>query len=289
MKFLKVIRGLFVFSRKEANGFLIVVFLIGIYVSLPWFFKKYSSSDSPSDKDSLLLQAWIMELNSKEDQDIILTAKPKNTFSYFDPNTATKDELIRAGIHDWLAERIINYREKVGAYKDKKDLLKVYGFSEQLYDKLNAYVQINKIEKAGVNTRKENNQITYDLNLVTAPELQKVKGIGPILSERIIKFRNKLGGFVNIDQVKEVYGLDSSVVKELGAVVYVAEDFVPEKININLADENVIAVHPYIKKYKAKEILVNRAKAPIANIDQLKELKIFTEEELLKVAPYLSY
>ena len=52
-----------------------------------------------------------------------------------------------------------------------------------------------------------------DVNKATALDFQKVYGIGPVYSKRIVKFRAIFGGFVHMDQLQQVYGLDTIVVK----------------------------------------------------------------------------
>ena len=46
-----------------------------------------------------------------------------------------------------------------------------------------------------------------NINIVDAAALQCLPGIGPVLSERIISFRNQNGCFENIDCIKEVSGI----------------------------------------------------------------------------------
>ena len=53
---------------------------------------------------------------------------------------------------------------------------------------------------------------TLGINRATAKEWADLPGIGPVLSRRIVKFRSALGGFVSLDQLHEVYGLDSAVI-----------------------------------------------------------------------------
>lgn len=76
-----------------------------------------------------------------------------------------------------------------------------------------------------------------DVNHANASDFQRVYGIGPVYSERIVKFRNSLGAFVHMDQLYQVYGLDSVVVKAIKASFSVQDTPVTHKISVNSASE----------------------------------------------------
>src|SRR5690606_21620549 len=78
--------------------------------------------------------------------------------------------------------------------------------------------------------------------------------IGPILSDRIIKYRAVLGGFVHKEQLKEVYGIQEETFINLSEKVFIVNSFIPAQININLDSLKAIAAHPYISFPVAKAI-----------------------------------
>lgn len=87
--------------------------------------------------------------------------------------------------------------------------------------------------------------------------LKEIYGIGEKLSLRILRYRDVLGGFVTMDQLHEVYGLDSLVVKRLKEQSFIEDGFEPEKIDLNLASEKQLSIHPYLNK-KARAIVSYR-------------------------------
>lgn len=60
----------------------------------------------------------------------------------------------------------------------------------------------------------KHSQRLLDINLATAAEWERLPGWGKVLSNRTVKFRKSLGGFVSVDQLKLVYGLDASIVEK---------------------------------------------------------------------------
>lgn len=90
-----------------------------------------------------------------------------------------------------------------------------------MYNKLYPYIQLPErltdnippAEKLSKKLAKEN--VRVNLNIADTSQLKRVYGIGDKLSERIVKYRDKLGGFVSMSQLKEVYGLDSTVVEDV--------------------------------------------------------------------------
>src|SRR5690606_11332377 len=84
----------------------------------------------------------------------------------------------------------------------------------------------------------------FDLNEADTMQLEKIYGIGPTLAKRIVKYRDRLGGFTSQEQLKEVYGLDTAVVKRIQTASYLANPPAVKKINLNTADEIMMGTHP---------------------------------------------
>jgi DNA uptake protein ComE-like DNA-binding protein len=123
----------------------------------------------------------------------------------------------------------------------------------------------------------------------TAVELQMVRGVGPVLSERIVKYKAKLGGFHSPEQLLEVYGVDA----ELAGQIYAVFPFQPKidsKLNINLADFKQLINHPYIEYGAAKVILAYREQhGNYISAEDLLKIKIFNEPWVSRITPYLEF
>ena len=130
--------------------------------------------------------------------------------------------------------------------------------------------------------------INLKINSATVRELQKIRGIGPKLSNRIVKYRDLIGGFHSFDQLNEVYGLEPEVITELIRVSSISKETV--KININETDSiNTLTRHPYINYNLAKSIInYRKVHGNFESLESVKEIKILNDSLFQKIAPYLS-
>lgn len=128
----------------------------------------------------------------------------------------------------------------------------------------------------------------FDINAADAAQLSTVKGIGPVFSTRIVKFRDRLGGFVSQTQYQEVYGLSPEVVDHLKEYTYIGASFYPNKLDINTADAQALAAHPYLTYQQARSIVRYRAQhGPFTAIEALSALVLIDPSTLEKAHPYL--
>lgn len=131
---------------------------------------------------------------------------------------------------------------------------------------------------------------TFDINTASATQLSTIRGIGPVLSARIVRFRNKLGGFVNQDQYQEVYGLLPELIVRLKQCTYISEGFQPEKLKVNVADIQTLATHPYITYRQAQSIVHYRAQhGPLLTAEALNTWVPIDEATWKKLAPYVAF
>ena len=130
-------------------------------------------------------------------------------------------------------------------------------------------------------------QSIVELNSADSLMLVRVNGIGPVLSSRIIKYRNMLGGFVNVDQLMEVYGMDSTWFQTMKPSI-VADSAQVSKISINSITQPDLERHPYFGKNVARAILNYRQQhGAFTSIDELLKLYLVDDELLQKIKPYI--
>jgi hypothetical protein len=114
-------------------------------------------------------------------------------------------------------------------------------------------------------TTKNSTIVKFNLNQASAEQLESVRGIGVVLAERIVKYRTQLGGFYSQNQLYEVYGLDSVVVKE--SFKYLEGNLTPSTfLKINEEEFKVLLKHPYLEYEDVKVIFKNR---PVASKEML--------------------
>ena len=146
--------------------------------------------------------------------------------------------------------------------------------------------------KAGYTTyqidRKRFNK-TIDINLSDTSELISLPGIGSVLSARIVKYRNFLGGFARIEQLKEVYGLSEETYEMLKKRVSADSAFI-NRIDINSADYKELTRVRYLDKYEISSILKYRQlKGRIINIGDMVDNKLVTNDKAQRIRPYFRF
>jgi competence ComEA-like helix-hairpin-helix protein len=135
--------------------------------------------------------------------------------------------------------------------------------------------------------KKEAMAMIIDLNLADTAALIALPGIGSKLALRIVNFRDKLGGFYSIDQLREIYGLSDSAFEQ--ARVYLKlETAAIKKININTASIEELKAHPYIRYNIANPIVAYRKEHGLfSTIEDLKRINVIPGETFNKLSPYL--
>lgn len=129
-----------------------------------------------------------------------------------------------------------------------------------------------------------------DLNVADSASLERLPGIGERLSARIIKYRDRLGGFHVVDQLKEVYGLRDSLLDQLSTRVSVTDKSQLKKIAVNQASYGDFRKHPYMTHAFAKSLVAYREMhGSIKSADDLYKLVVVTKEEVDRILPYISF
>ena len=222
---------------------------------------------------------------SKQKQDIKLYN--------FDPNTATKEDFLNFGLKEWQADQIINSREKGKVFRSADDFSKVYGLKKEQYDQLKDYIEIsetfvNQAITENNHTSTKDKNIILDINSATAADFQKLQGIGPSYAERIIEYRKKLGGFVNIEQLTEVYNFTPEMLEDIQNQLDITTTNI-KKININKADFKTLIAHPYIDRENANLILsFKKFAGKINSFDDLLKQKAIKKDFYEKIKPYIT-
>lgn len=297
----RYIRDVFGFSGNEINGFIILLSLMtALIFSEPLYRAWLARTPRPYKKDQQKLDSLLVNADFGP---IRPAAAPRQANPFiFDPNTAGVGELDSLGIPGNLANRIAAYRRKGGVFRIKSDLLKIYGLDSPLYHQLYPYINLpvrrrfpfqERTSRAGSKfeapvEHRVSHYDTFDINTADTILLKSVYGIGPKLAARIVKFRESLGGFVRLEQLNEVYGLDSLVVRRLLRVSFIQRDFIPTQINVNIADEKQLSAHPYIRYKIARALVTFRYQhGDFAEVSDIKKLSVLGENEIARLLPYI--
>lgn len=137
--------------------------------------------------------------------------------------------------------------------------------------------------------REERRALTVELNGADTLELQDLYGIGPYFARAIVKYRNRLGGYVHKEQLMEVYGMTDDRYQAIAQHITIDTANI-HKININTADYATLKRHPYIDNYQARAIIKLRSSGVrFSNPNDLLKVSIIDIETVNKLIPYISF
>ncbi|MFT3979659.1 MAG: helix-hairpin-helix domain-containing protein [Ferruginibacter sp.] len=303
------------FAKRERRGTLMLILLILLLCAVPFIIPLLMKEDMIEKKEMeqslAALDQQQIEKKSKDNarsydnepyrpyDEVPSDYKSSNAANvsmfYFDPNTLEEAGWKQLGLRDKTIATILNFRNKGGQFRQPADIQRIWGLRKEEAERLMPYIRI--AVRAGDEKKKNYSNgfqekikaRTYavvDVNTADSNALIALPGIGSKLSQRIIHFRDKLGGFYKVEQVAETFGLPDSTYQEVKPYLQVSGPV--RQININTANEGELAAHPYIKKQLAKIIIAYRQQhGNFKTVSDLKNIMIIKEDILLKMSPYL--
>jgi DNA uptake protein ComE-like DNA-binding protein len=204
----------------------------------------------------------------------------------FDPNKTSDSEFLRLGLSDKQITTIRKYIDKGGAFRDKADFFKMRVISENQKRILADWIVIESVQKAEPNGNVTIKTSTIEINSADSIQLKQLPGIGSVLSKRIVKYRDLLGGFYSVSQLKEVYGLTEQTISLIEGKVTIDLARI-KKLDINFGDANELSRHPYLKKNLASKIVKFRTKnGSIQDLAILRDSMILNIDEFNRIKPY---
>ncbi len=307
--FRKIFTALIGFDRRERRGTYILSVMLVVLLVVRLVAFRYGKV--PDDFATLAAVA------ANEPSDKKKESLSEMLFS-FDPNDATYDDLLKLGLTERQARTLVNYRSSGAQFRRPEDLLKVYGvdsatavrlipwiiIADNRPDRKNDGLHVRQAftdklpsdraqwypgaaEKPADAVRKPLPKPLTDLNRCTARDLAGLPGIGPVLSERIIKYRSLLGGFVETRQLGEVYGLDSAVISLISPRLTLTFDSVTP-IMLDSVSFGDLARHPYVGYESARVVTRYRSisGSPLT-LGIMVSQGVITQQQAERLAPYV--
>jgi DNA uptake protein ComE-like DNA-binding protein len=146
---------------------------------------------------------------------------------------------------------------------------------------------ISKQKNFKTSVQKIANPKKLEVNHADSADWEALPAIGPVLASRIVRYRNRLGGFYRLEQLKEVYGIEDSTFAFIQRFLKINSEIL-NKIDLNSIDEQHLAKHPYFNQKLAKTIVRYRNNhGPFSQIHLLVELGLVDEEFYRKIEHYL--
>ncbi|HSD13467.1 MAG TPA: helix-hairpin-helix domain-containing protein [Flavobacterium sp.] len=288
----------FKYTREQRSG-IVALILLMILVQLVYCYYfsdiRFSvPSESNQEKEWLALQSEIDSL--KNEQGI-----EKHKIYPFNPNFISDYKGYVLGMSVAEIDRLHKFRErnqfvnsvaefqKVTKVSDKwlADIAPYFKFPDWVKNrtKVNSFVNYPK-----QTIDKKEKIVVADINLATQEDLMKVYGIGPALSERILKERDKLGAFVSMKQLDDVWGLSPEVISNINKHFSVLTAPAIRKLNINESSVKELSQFPFFKYQLAKEIVTYRSmNGEIKSKEDLIKIKNFPIDKVDIIALYLAF
>jgi DNA uptake protein ComE-like DNA-binding protein len=283
------LRKWFSFSKGESIAIITILAVLFILVLACLFrpSRKSLSEASLHNLDSLLAlrQAAIVAQQQQQAE------RPQEVLELhpfpFNPNTMTEDGWKQIGLTDRQIRSIMNYQAKGGKFYTKSDFGKLYNISEEEFAQLEPFIVLPEVSRtshtksstqSGASTgsttdKTEKKAIPIvDLNTADSALLVELPQIGGYTAVRIIAFRDKLGGFVEKEQLLDVKGMNEERFKTIEPYIVIGEVELL-KTDVNRADFKTLVNHPYFSYEQVKRIFNQREKrGMIKNWAQLEAL-----------------
>lgn len=302
----KQLQSYLTFSKRELNGILVLFILITLILGAPVCYSLLA------DRKSYDLSAFRAEIagfkaSAVKRNRTYRLLKPKKEeqerqpdYFEFDPNNLNASEWQRLGLSARQPRVIHNYTSKGGKFHRNEDLKKIYSITAQQYEKLEPYIRIKskQLPEAGYRKlqdkknesgNKKPEAIRLEINSADSILLDQLRGIGPAFASKIIRYRDRLGGFYSKEQLREVYGIDSLRYVQLVDQVAVDPSLLI-KLDINRATFEQLRRHPYLSYKQINAIIeYRRQHGKYTSVGDLKQVLILGEEIIRKIEPYLAF
>lgn len=291
----------FDFTKAERRGFSILVFLIfGLFLASAGY--GYLKQEHP-------IAYHLVYLDNNNDGSL---------FFEFDPNNLPAEDWKKMGFSNRQIAVIKNYEAKGGKFYKKEDVAKIYSISSEEYARIEPYIVIkqNNPQRDRNNTRRDvsfeeavaekkgdQERNTYwkrlaketigkemiDVNDGDTSALKSLRGIGSVLAGRIVKYREALGGFHDISQIGEVYGISPEVFQMIQPRLQIGKG-VERKLNINTFTKEQLSGHPYVS-YKQAALIVNyrTQHGVFADLEDLRNISVLGDDFFRKIEPYIEF
>lgn len=303
----RILEDYFSFSKKERMGIFVLLGLI-FMINISAFLIPYFTYNEPSDTSAFEEAISRLQTDSSQGSSALHQDQQKNyktgssgpestVLFYFDPNTISAEDWIRLGVREKTAQTIRKYISRGGKFYKPEDIRKIWGLSAAQADRLIPYIQIKPALSAIKEEKMESNhkgpvlfskKKEIDVNTADTTLFKSLPGIGTRLANRIVAFREKLGGFYSVEQVSETYLLPDSTFRNIRSSLVLADKEI-RKININHASVNEMKMHPYIKYNLANAIYQYRQQhGSFHSVNDIRNIMIVTDDIYKKAVPYLT-
>lgn len=279
----------FTFTRAEKHAAILLSGILLISQSVLWYRIHYGSTVATVHADQTLDYSAPFTTGSSMRQE---KATSDIQLQIFDPDTVSVFTLKKFGMSERQAESMIRFRERAGGFHQLSDLQKVRVLSPGLLEKWTPYLRFSERKNDSAITQRtvhSGKQMYHqvDINNADTLLLQTLPLIGSGRAKAIVSYRERLGGYLHINQLLELKAIPDSVFRAIEKRVVCGK--VPvRQLAINKLPADSIR-HPYLPKPLGRLIVSYREQhGPFTSLKDLENLPLVNAEILTKIAPYLN-
>lgn len=220
--------------------------------------------------------------------------KQKRKFSppkeRFNPNKYSDKDWIELGLSEKQAVVVVKYA-KYGI-DNNEELKKIFVIPEELYELIKDstfYPDINKAAKLYQEEYKKKEVYSININNCTKDDLLQLPGIGDYFADKILKYKESLGGYVDNDQLLEVWKFDDEKMNKISSYLLPPSGSI-NKLNVNRLSAEELKDHPYVTWKIANSIVKMRTiHGDFHSLDELKKSKLINQDWITKMKPYIIF
>lgn len=281
-------KNYFSITKKEWNGMVVLVVLIALGFTLPGMYQFLHKDNTINQTELNHALAILGKAGIDSTQNTVADARTANPVLFdFNPNSLPAEKWKMLGLSDHQIKIIKNYEAKGGRFYRNADLQKIYGITPGDYKRLEPYIDIP--QGGGYVSNKLKPGATIELNTADSAKLTEIRGIGPSFAMRIIRYRDRLGGFYHKEQLMEVFGVDTAKYSEVEQQLTIDPAKVT-RLKINSISLPSLQQFPYLNYKQVNAVIQYRVQhGNYKSIADLANVAILTPEVLRKIEPYLSY
>lgn len=292
-------------TRSEQRAFGVLLIVVLLIIAGRWWFSGCGNAenDKISEDDRKELAAFEESLRADSLQRAARHKLPAAAELFpFNPNEADSATLLRVGLKPWQVRNLLKYRRKGGRWRSADDFRRLYGLTEEEFQRLRAYIIIppsaeeNQNSLAKESGRRDSLRRIYpekfgeltvlSLNAADTTLLQRIPGIGRYRAAQICRYRERLGGYISTAQLREIGDLPEGIEQwfEIGA------GETPRQINVNKSDFKTLLRHPYLSYDQVCAIMRFRQKfGSLRSWSDLRNSPDFSETDFQRLAPYFKF
>lgn len=287
---MKDFKSHFVFNRSERNGIFLLAVIIILLQTFYFSFDFFSSPQNTSPEDLEQLARFQQQIDSVKR---VASTADSVQFHSFNPNFISDYKAYTLGMSIEEIDKLHAFRAEDKWINSTVEFQEVTGISDSLLSLISPYFRFPQWRRDNGGERESNivsasSFPVEDLNEASSEAFRRVQGVGEVLSERIVKYRKRIGGFVNISQLNDVYGLSPEVVDRISVAFEIREIPGREKKDLNSISVLALSEIPGFTYELARDVIEYRERREgIVNFNELAEIKGFPKEKLEGFKLYL--